>query len=423
MSADTERTLRTGLVWNLVPVVVLGVVGLGMNFAIGRWWGTPVLGVFSQVTTAYFVLASIGAIGINLSVLRAIAQHPEDRPRVAAIVVGALVPATILAGAVTLLLLATRGALGRWLDSAAVTEGIVYAAPGLACFVVNKTLLAVVNGLGRMRAFAMYTTLRYAMIGVSLVLAGALDLDAVQLPIIWTITEATLLVALVVEMLATVRFSAAAGWQPWVIEHLRFGIRGAGATMLFEINSRLDIWLLGAVMSDTDVGIYSMAASLAEGASQIPNALQVNVNPTIAAALATERTGDVEQLVRKTRRWFVPAMIALCGVAALLFPVVIPWITGRPELAEGAVPFALLLGGLALTSAWLPFNQVLLMGGKPGWHTVYVLLSVTTNVVLNVLLIPHLGLAGAGLATAIALAASAVWLIRMSRTLVGVRLV
>ena len=423
MSADTERTLRTGLVWNLVPVVVLGVVGLGMNFAIGRWWGTPVLGVFSQVTTAYFVLASIGAIGINLSVLRAIAQHPEDRPRVAAIVVGAIVPATILAGAVTLLLLATRGALGRWLDSAAVTEGIVYAAPGLACFVVNKTLLAVVNGLGRMRAFAMYTTLRYAMIGVSLVLAGALDLDAVQLPIIWTITEATLLVALVVEMLATVKFSAAAGWQPWVIEHLRFGIRGAGATMLFEINSRLDIWLLGAVMSDTDVGIYSMAASLAEGASQIPNALQVNVNPTIAAALATERTGDVEQLVRRTRRWFVPAMIALCGVAALLFPVVIPWITGRPELAEGAVPFALLLGGLALTSAWLPFNQVLLMGGKPGWHTVYVLLSVATNVVLNVLLIPHLGLAGAGLATAIALAASAVWLIRMSRTLVGVRLV
>lgn len=423
MSADTERTLRTGLVWNLVPVVVLGVVGLGMNFAIGRWWGTPVLGVFSQVTTAYFVLASIGAIGINLSVLRAIAQHPEDRPRVAAIVVGAIVPATILAGAVTLLLLVTRGALGRWLDSAAVTEGIVYAAPGLACFVVNKTLLAVVNGLGRMRAFAMYTTLRYAMIGVSLVLAGALDLDAVQLPIIWTITEATLLVALVVEMLATVKFSAAAGWQPWVIEHLRFGIRGAGATMLFEINSRLDIWLLGAVMSDTDVGIYSMAASLAEGASQIPNALQVNVNPTIAAALATERTGDVEQLVRKTRRWFVPAMIALCGVAALLFPVVIPWITGRPELAEGAVPFALLLGGLALTSAWLPFNQVLLMGGKPGWHTVYVLLSVATNVVLNVLLIPHLGLAGAGLATAIALAASAVWLIRMSRTLVGVRLV
>lgn len=417
-----ERSLRSGMVWNLVPVVVLGVVGLGMNFAIGRWWGTTALGVFNQVTTAYFVLASIGAIGINLSVLRAIAQRPDDRPRVAAIVVGAVVPATVLAGAVTLLLVVTRGALGRWLDSAEVTEGIVYAAPGLACFVVNKTLLSVVNGLGRMRAFAMYTTLRYTMIGIAIGIAGALELDTVQLPIIWTITEATLLVALAIEMLATIELSAAGGWRPWVIEHLRFGIRGAGATMLFEINSRLDIWLLGAVLSDTDVGIYSMAASLAEGASQIPNALQVNVNPTIAAALATKHTDEVEQLARRTRRWFVPAMVALCGVAVVLFPFVIPWITGRPELAEGALPFALLLGGLALTSAWLPFNQVLLMGGRPGWHTVYVLLSVAANVVLNVLLIPQLGLTGAGLATAIALVLSALWLMRMSRRLVGVRL-
>ena len=48
--------------------------------------------------------------------------------------------------------------------------------------------------------------------------------------------------------------------------------------------------------------------------------------------------------------------------------------------------------------------------------------TVATNVVLNVLLIPHYGLIGAGLATAIALFASALWLMRMSRSLVGVRL-
>ena len=51
-SAD-EAKLRRGVAWNLVPVVVLGVVGLGLNFAIGRWWGTSALGVFNQVTTAY----------------------------------------------------------------------------------------------------------------------------------------------------------------------------------------------------------------------------------------------------------------------------------------------------------------------------------------------------------------------------------
>jgi len=422
-SADASEThLRTGVAWNLVPVVVLGVVGLGLNFTIGRWWGTAALGVFNQVTTAYFVLGAIGAIGINLSALRAIAQHPEDRPRVASIAIGALVPTIVLAAAVTLLLVASRHAIGGWLDSEAVANGIVYAAPGLTCFVINKLLLAFVNGLGRMRAFAVYTTLRYTMIGVSIGIAGVLDLEALQLPIIWTITEVTLLVVLLVETFVTIEFSAGARWRSWVVEHIRFGLRGAGATLLFELNSRLDIWILGAAMSDSAVGIYSMAASLAEGVSQLTIALQVNVNPKIAAQLAGGHTEEVEALVRTTRRWFVPGMIGVCGLGAALFPFAIPWITGQPEFSAGAAPFALLMAGLAVASAWLPFNQILLMGGKPGWHTTYILVAVAANIVLNLLLIPRLGLVGAALATAIALVTSAVWLRRVARSLVGVRL-
>jgi stage V sporulation protein B len=417
-----DSRLHAGMAWNLVPVVVLGVVGLGLNFAIGRWWGTSALGVFNQVTTAYFVLASIGAIGINLSVLRAIAQDPSDSPRVAAIVIGALLPTLALAGAVTAILFAGRHAIGGWLDSEVVAAGIVYAAPGLACLVINKTLLAIVNGRGRMRAFAIYTTLRYAMIGVALGIAGALDLDAVHLPIIWTITEGTLLAVLIVELLATIRFSAAANWRPWIVEHIRFGLRGAGAQLLFELNSRLDIWILGAAMSDSAVGIYSMAASLAEGVSQLSTALQVNVNPTIAADLAAGRIANVEALARRSRRWFVPGMIGVCGFAAAMFPFAIPLITGNAEFTTGAAPFALLMAGLAAASPWMPFNQVLLMGGRPGSHTIYILICVALNVVLNLLLIPIYGLIGAALATAIALVLSALLLRRVSRALVGVRL-
>ena len=419
---SADNRLRAGMVWNLVPVVVLGIVGLGLNFAIGRWWGTAALGVFNQVTTAYFVLGSIGSLGINLSALRAIAQHPNDRPRVAAIVVSALLPTAALAVATTLLLLGGRHAIGSWLDSDLVTRGIPYAAPGLACFVINKLLLSVVNGLGRMRAFAVYTTLRYAMIGVSLAIAGALDLDATHLPVIWTITEGTLLAVLVVETLATVKFSAARGWTPWVGEHIRFGIRGAGATLLFELNSRLDIWLLGAAMSDSDVGIYSMAASLAEGVSQLAVALQVNVNPALAAKLATNRPDEVEALARRSRRWFVPGMIGVCAFAAAVFPFAIPWITGEPAFSTAALPFAVLMLGLALTSPWLPFNQVLVMGGRPGWHTILSVVSVALNVVLNLLMIPSYGLLGVAIATATALALSTLWLVRIARALLGVRL-
>jgi O-antigen/teichoic acid export membrane protein len=424
----TPHRLGRDIAWNVVPVVLLAGVGLGLNIGIGgrAAWGPDALGVFNQITTAYFVLAVFGALGIQYSVLRAISAHRADPAQVAAIVVGALVPTAALGAIVTAVFVLGRGAVAALLDSAPVADGMLWAAPGLFCFTVNKVLFGVVNGLGRMRAFAVYTSLRYAMLAVGFGIAVAVDAEAAQLGGLWTLAEGTLLIVLAGELVATVSLRRAAGWRTWAVEHLRYGTRGAGATLLFELNSRLDIWLLGAVLSDHMVGIYSMAASIAEGVSSLTVVLQVNVNPTIAAALAAPPAGgradEVEALVRRTRRWFVPAMFGVCALGAAMFPLAIPWLTGDPQFLDGALPFATLVAGIALASAWLPFNQVLLMGGHPGWHTIYIAVAVAANVVLNLLLIPRFGLMGAAAATAIALVLSALWLRGLARRLVGVRL-
>src|SRR6185369_3381065 len=142
---EQGRRLRRDVVWNLIPVVLLGVVGLGVSFVIASWWGAAAFGVFNLVTTAYFAFAVVGACGLSYSALRAVAEAPEDRARVAAIVVGALIPSVVLAAASTTLFLASRPLIVRWLDSPAVGEGMWWAAPGLFCFAVNKLLLGVVN--------------------------------------------------------------------------------------------------------------------------------------------------------------------------------------------------------------------------------------------------------------------------------------
>src|SRR5207248_717578 len=117
---EQGRRLRRDVVWNLVPVVLLGVVGLGLSFVIASWWGPSAFAVFNLVTTAYFALAVLGACGLQFSVLRAVAEQPDDRERVAAIVVGALVPNLALAAAATGAFVALRPLFVRWLDSAAV---------------------------------------------------------------------------------------------------------------------------------------------------------------------------------------------------------------------------------------------------------------------------------------------------------------
>jgi O-antigen/teichoic acid export membrane protein len=422
-ASDPERgqRLRVGVTWNLIPILLLGVVGIGLNFAIGRFWGSAALGVFNQVTTAYFVLASLGAGGTHYSVLRAIAEAPTDRDRVPAVLVGGFVPTAGFAAVMTVLFVLLRHPIGSLLDSRAVADGILWAAPGLFCFIVNKVLLAAVNGLGRMKAFALLTSLRYILIAVGLVLAWVLEVPEAGLAGVWSLTEGVLFVATVGTLIAHVDLRRARGWGRWVRPHVNYGIRGVGSTVLFEFNSRLDVWLLGAALSDARVGVYSMAASMAEGVSQFGVAVQVNVNPEIAADLTAGRRQHLHELVKKTQRWFALMMFAICLVGAVLFPIVIPWITDNAEFNQASWPFAILMLGLFLASPWLPFNQTLLMAGRPGWHTAYVGIVVLANVVGNLLLIPRFELVGAAVATAATTALSGLLLRYLVKRLIDIR--
>src|SRR5687767_10587510 len=207
----SDARLRRDIAWNLIPVVMLAGVGLGINFLIAAWWDAAALGVFNLVTIAFFVCAVIGACGIQFSVLRAVAARPDDREHVAAAVVGGLVPNVVLAAVSVALWFAARIPMGE-LYGPEVAEGMLWAAPGVFCFAINKVLLGVVNGLRRMRAYAIYTSLRYFWIGLGLVIAHAIDLHANHLAVIWTFAEGTLLLVLVVELFATVSLSRSAGW-------------------------------------------------------------------------------------------------------------------------------------------------------------------------------------------------------------------
>jgi O-antigen/teichoic acid export membrane protein len=399
---DEERArLRRDVIWNLAPLVLLGGVGIGMQFAIAAWWGAETLAVFDLVRIVFFVSAVLGAFGLQYAVLRAVAEAPDDRDRVSAVVVGALVPNVALAAVMTGAFLALRRPVGALLDSDAVAEGMLWAAPGLFCFAVNKVLLGVVNGLRRMRAFAIYTSLRYLLLATGLVLAHLWDIKAAHLSVIWTFTEGTMLLVLLGELVTNVSLARAAGWRTYTRQHLDYGARGVTATLASEINTKLDVWMLGAAHLDKAlVGIYVLAAALMEGATQLGVVVANNLNPVLARELATAGTDDVVALARRTRRWFVPAVAGACALGAVMFPVVIPILVGNADFARGAGPFAILMGGLALASPYLPFSQILLMGNRPGWHTLLLVLVVATNFTLDLVLIPPLGLHGAAIATA-----------------------
>ncbi len=410
------------VLWNFASLAVLGVSGIALNVLIGRYYDDATLGVFNQALAAYIFFSQIAVGGINLSVLRSVAEHQGDRQKITSIVIGSLAPTLVLASVTTLAFYFARSPIAALLESDGVATGIAAAAPGLFFFALNKVLLAVVNGVQRMRAYAIYQALRYALILGGLLVAMGVDLDGNELAFVFTFAECILFVVLAIEVGRQLSFPFDRSWTQWTGVHLSYGIRSVLSGVMLELNARVDILMIGYFMSDAAVGIYTFAAMIAEGVYQLLVVLQSVYNPILARQLAQRAFDELHAMVAKGRRYTYLGMAAVGIVAVLVYPTALGVLVDKPEFLASAGPFAFLMAGIVLASGYIPFGQTLLMGGHPGWHTGLMAVTVLTNVIGNAILIPIYGLNGAAVATAIATVVSVFVLKAFVKRCLGFRL-
>lgn len=145
--------IRRDLSWNIVSLAFLAIAGLALNFVIGRYYDTAVLGIFNQVLALYVICSQLAVGGFCFSALAAMPAH-TDRTERRRILTAALLPTAALALSVGILVAVAATTIARWLDSPAVAIGLWCVAPGLFFFALNKIFLFSLNGAGHLRAFA-----------------------------------------------------------------------------------------------------------------------------------------------------------------------------------------------------------------------------------------------------------------------------
>lgn len=401
--SPASRRFQAALVWNIGSLAVLGVSGIALNVLIAKLYDEAALGVFNQSLAAYIFFSQAAVGGLDRSALKEVAPVAHERARVREIVAGCLAPTLVLAALATLAFWLARTPIAAWLESPGTAEGIAAATPGLFFFALNKVLLATVNGLARMRAFAVFQALRYVLILLALLGFAFLDRErthANQLAGVFSLAEGGLFLALALEIGLQVGGRLEGGWRGWVRRHLDYGLKSVGSGVLLELNARVDVLMIGWFLSDAQVGVYTIAAMIAEGVYQLLVVLQNLYNPLLARELAARRLAQLHATIQRGKWRTYAGMAAAGAIAVLLFPWVQPILADKPGFAESVVPFRWLILGIVLSAGYIPFAQTLLMAGHPGTHTLYMALTVLINVVGNALLIPHLGLAGAAISTA-----------------------
>ena len=416
---------KRDVLWNVGSLAVLGISGITINCVILAYQGPEALGVFNQVFAFHIIMSQIAVGGLQFSVLKHCSYEQDNLSQCAEIACSALMLVGTAGILVCLTLFSLRDIIGRILESPAVALGLALAVPGLAFFSLNKVLLMVLNGLRNMRAFAVFQALRYALILAGVVVIMLLGYPGSHLPLSLTIAELILFCMMMLYiniMLFRMRFSLSSEMRNWFRRHISFGSRGFLSGVLIEMNTRVDVLMLGYFMSDKIVGIYSFASTFAEGFAQLSTVIRQNVDPIVGKCFAEGNKEKIRGIAQKIRRTFYPIMTIL-GIALVAgFPIIVWLIASNGENWQSWGVFAILVTGIVLASGYRPFIGILLQGGKPGAFTILIACTVLVNVILNSYLIPLLGVYGAAVATAAVYILEAFTIIILAKKLFDIRL-
>ena len=416
-----DRKFSVDVTWNFLSLAVLAASGVIINIIIARFSGPSALGIFNQVFAVYIISSQISVGGLQFSTLKQISYSQEDKERCAQIVTTAFILVLGLSLVVSSLVFTCRELIARIVESPAVGVGISLIAPGLVFYSLNKVLIMCLNGHRHMRAYAIFQALRYLLIVGFIVLIINLNNQAAYLALSLTIAEAILFILLSYYVLKNITIPRLGNNIGEIVsEHFNFGVRGFASGVVIELNTRVDILMLGFFTTDKLVGIYSFAAILAEGFKQFPAVLRWNIDPIIGKHFAEKQLSEITAFAKRIRQLMLPFMLLTGLLAVLLYPYAIQLILGSEEFQTSWGIFAILMLGVIINACFTPFMGVLLQGGRPGTHSIMTIAVLTSNIVLNFLLIPIIGVYGAALATASVFSFEAILLATLAKKVLKV---
>jgi O-antigen/teichoic acid export membrane protein len=413
---EDSKKFKEDIVWNFISLIVLALSGIVLNILIGVLYDAATLGVFNQVLATYIFFSMFAVGGINLSALKLLAEDHHNKSRNHEVIWSAVLLTTLSSALFVTIYCYIRELVAHLLNSPNVAVGMTWIAPGLFFFGVNKTILSSINALQKMKAFAVFQGLRYANLLTGFLIAVSLGFPGEQLSFVFSFSEITLFLIMLGYMREFWAKPLGNNWLSFLPYHLKFGTKGALSGALLELNSRVDVLMLGYFLTDKVTGIYSFAAMLYEGFMQFLVVLQNNYNPHLSNFLHNKKWEALVEAIKKGRNLTYKYALVLVPLTIACYPIGISIVFGSgSEFAASWQPFLILMIGLLISAGYLPFQHLLVMGGLPGWHTFFMIITVVFNILFNWVLIPIYGLNGAAMGTALSLTLSSITLLVLTK--------
>lgn len=393
-SSDRLRGIITNTGWLFADRILRMGVGLFVGVWVARYLGVQQFGVFNYATAFVALFSTLSTLGLDAIVVRSIVREPEKRAEI----LGTAFWLKLFGGVAALVLAVSSIILVRHDDQLTIS------------------LVAILSSVGIFQAFetidlwfqsqvqSKYTVIakNTAFVVITLVKVTLISIHAPLIAFAWTALGEVGLGAIGLMISYKIR-----GYSPWLwpwslllaktLLKESWPLILSGLTIM--IYMRIDQIMLGQMVGDKAVGIYSAATRISEVWYFIPMAIASSVSPAIYAAKEVSESlyyRRIEQFLRLLSLLSIVVAVPMSFLSGTIITTLFgkSYEASAPILAIHIWASLFVFMGVG-TSSWFVaegLNQFALRR---------TIVGAITNVILNIFLIPTYGGVGAAIATVI----------------------
>lgn len=389
--------------WSFISLITSSFSHLLLRIVLGKELGPEGLGIYTLVFTIYMFGMHFAAFGIGAALTKYIAQYQEELPKIKEFVTCGILGSMVSGMIMGILLFLLSGIISiQFFHNPEMIDLLKITAFCIPFFAMQKAFLGTLNGLRRMRSYAVVDIIQnVSIMFVSLILVMVFDMGVKGAVIGFVVP--TIVVGIFSLILAKDYFSTRLATMGTTFKEISwFGFYVVLANSVGMINIQIDGLMVGYFMSETDVGYYAVAVIFMGGITLFSQAVQRVTNPSIAGYYGKKDYVNIRSLIKETM--FKMSLITIVIALFLaIFGKILIGIIFTKEFLPAYIPLLILLIGYSI---YAPFNSVGSCLSSIGKVQIAFRLSfvcVILNTFLNIILIPGFGLIGAASATSISL--------------------
>ena len=380
------------------------VISFGAKVLMAQLLGAPEYGVATIGITTLSFASTVLLFGMNTGVGRYLPRFDDTADRKGVLLSAFQISLGVsIAAGVTLFLLAEAIASGL-LGTPEVAMVLKIAAIGIPFAVLLKLTIGVIQGMKHSVPKVLIRNIAQPIVRIGLISAALyLGLGATGILGAYTLTFAIAGLGGLYYVVTRTDIRASASGRMRRRELLTFSAPLMLMATMLMVLSYFDIFLLSYFRSPGDVGTYNVIYPIAELLTATLSAFGFIVMPIVSELHADGARDEMQRTYQIVTKWIF-ALTLPAALVIILFPTLTIRLTFGAEYAWAGTSLSVLALGFFTHAVAGPNVNTLTSIGRTRTIMWDNLLAGGTNIALNLLLIPRLGLLGAAVATTVSYA-------------------